>query len=274
MRRTFWISSRPRVCSSTEISPATPRRRALAPALAPLLAPTAVRRGQSLSTRGKAAESAGGGELPQGCDGAQDRRPLTTPVNGRHEAGDRIRTDDVQLGKQPYGSLSLCQNSHLRLGDTLGDQLGASRSPVGPTRSLARSQRQIGQEKNGCPASTLTRSSWGPSIPRILRARQFSANGMTDVVGGVSGVYSQWPSLRLLCGYRRLTRNSRPERTLCGQSPESPGSRSRKDETAASPAATGGYKRKSQKGPFSHPAPPPRLLLPKKEACKPTWRRV
>ena len=84
-------------------------------------------------------------------------RSISWPRSSTYsKAGEGIRTLDVQLGKRPCDALSLCLIKHLRLGDTLGDQLGASRPPVGPTRSLARSQRQIGQEVNGCPASTST----------------------------------------------------------------------------------------------------------------------
>ena len=65
----------------------------------PALAPTAVRRGQSLSSPGKRAEKRDGEQLPQELDGAQDRRLLTTPVNRRQTAGDGIRTHNNQLGR-------------------------------------------------------------------------------------------------------------------------------------------------------------------------------
>jgi len=44
------------------------------------------------------------------------------------EAGERIRTADVQLGKLTRCVLSLCRDNWLRRGVPLGDQLGASRS--------------------------------------------------------------------------------------------------------------------------------------------------
>jgi len=57
------------------------------------------------------------------------------------EAGDRIRTDDVQLGKRPWDALSLCEDKHLRPSGTLGDQLGASRSPSHPCCAPMRPRR-------------------------------------------------------------------------------------------------------------------------------------
>jgi len=74
----------------------------LAQALALALAQTADSRSQSLSCRGKTDGQDGAARSPQGLAGAQERRPLTTPVNGRHKAGEEIRTPDVQLGKLAF----------------------------------------------------------------------------------------------------------------------------------------------------------------------------
>jgi len=75
---------------------------ALAPALAQALAQTADFPGQPVSGRGKTSGGKRDAESPQVLAAAQQRRPLTSPVNERHKAGDRIRTGDVQLGKLAF----------------------------------------------------------------------------------------------------------------------------------------------------------------------------
>src|SRR5205823_227188 len=75
-------------------------------ALAPTLAPNWCKRGQT----GANADAMASDEQVRTTARSDDvtgeavkrKEPLTIPVGGSHRAGDRIRTDDVQLGKLAF----------------------------------------------------------------------------------------------------------------------------------------------------------------------------